>query len=352
MCYEDENKNNGNCISLNELIKDYCGVNSELKYEIHKEMTNNPYLWKTRPITDKLNYYAGCDVLYLPKIYDIICRKCDNKKVKNITMKQIFDECRKYLEYININQRIKNYNKMNLEKNTKLKGLIKNFQKHCVYIQLNIGYTGIVDTFSSVLYLKENYKLGDIADFVVISVENIKNRLLLDICNLSENINNNNKIDSRVNLNIDNILNGSGNENEKIQNLNIYKESFFPKSYKKNMKANGGNKYMNDSNNINNSPNFMNNNNMSSNKYLYAENDNKKANEKKIIEIVNTNSGNIKNIFNGSNYGNGLCYNEGEECYYTTNEESNSDYIYTLKQFNDSPQNNYHNRFFESHKYK
>ena len=350
MCYEDENKTNSNCISLNELIKDYCGVKSELKYEIHKEMTNNPYLWKTRPITDKLNYYAGCDVLYLPKIYDIICRKCDNKKVKNITMKQIFDECRKYLEYININQRIKNYNKMNLEKNTKLKGLIKNFQKHCVYIQLNIGYTGIVDTFSSVLYLKENYKLGDIADFVVINVENNKNRLLLDICNLSENINNNNnnKADLKINFNIDNILND--NENEKIQNLNIYKESFVPKSYK-NMMANGNNKYMNDSNNINNSPNIM-NNNTSSNKYIYAENDNKKVNEKKIFEIVDSNSGNIKNIFNGSNYGNGLCYNEGEECYYTTNEDTNSDYIYTLKQFNDSPQNNYHNRFFESHKYK
>ena len=166
---------------------------------------------------------------------------------------------------------------------------------------------------------------------------------------MSENINNNNKGDLRINYNIDNILNG--NENEKIQNLNIYKESFVPKSYK-NMMANGNNKYTNNSNNINNT-NLMNNNkNISSNKYLYAENDNKKVNENENIGFVNVNSGNIKNIFNGSNYGNGLCYNEGEECYYTTNEDTNSDYIYTLKQFNDSPQNNYHNRFFESHKYK
>ena len=183
MCYKDEFKNNSNCISLNELLKDYLGLKSELKNEIHKEMTNNPYLWKNRPITDKLNYYAGCDVLYLPKIYDIICNKCDHNVIKNITMDKIFEECKKYLEYIKINESVKNFNKTNLAKDRKLKGLIKNFQKHCVYIQLNIGYTGIVDTFSSVLFLKENFKLGDIADFVVIDVN--KNRLLRDICNLS-----------------------------------------------------------------------------------------------------------------------------------------------------------------------
>ena len=37
------------------------------------------------------------------------------------------------------------YNKMNLVEGTKIKGLIKNFQNYCVYIQLNIGYIGIVD---------------------------------------------------------------------------------------------------------------------------------------------------------------------------------------------------------------
>ena len=94
MCYKDESKNN-NCISLKELLKDYFGFKSELKNEIHKEMANNPCLWKIRPITDKLNYYAGCDVLYLPNIYDIICNKCENKMANNITMDKIFEEFKK-----------------------------------------------------------------------------------------------------------------------------------------------------------------------------------------------------------------------------------------------------------------
>ena len=55
------------------LIKEYCGVEYEIKGEMHNLMSINPYLWKERPINEKLNFYAGNDVIYLPKIYNIIC---------------------------------------------------------------------------------------------------------------------------------------------------------------------------------------------------------------------------------------------------------------------------------------
>ena len=167
MCYEDENNCNTvgtkhNSLSLNELLKNNFDVNNNIKDEVHELMSKSPYLWKTRPIPYKLNYYAGCDVFYLPKLYELFVEKCEKKIVKKITIQNIFQECEKYLKYLDINKNIKNYNKMNLTKGTKIKGLIKNFQHHCVYVQLNIGYIGYVDIFSSVQLLKEKYKLGDI----------------------------------------------------------------------------------------------------------------------------------------------------------------------------------------------
>ena len=112
-------------ISLAMLIKEYCGVEYEIKGEMHNLMSINPYLWKERPINEKLNFYAGNDVIYLPKIYNIICSNVDRKIIKNITVQNIFDECKKYLKYVNINLKIKNFNKTNIQRGTEIQGLIK-----------------------------------------------------------------------------------------------------------------------------------------------------------------------------------------------------------------------------------
>ena len=132
MCYNDENNCNSIgtkniAISLKELLKIYCNYNSDLKDEIHQLMSSKPYLWKSRPLTDKLIYYAGCDVKYLPKVYDAICIKCEKRIYKNITVEKILEECKKYLKYLDINKDIKNFSRTNLKKGTKLLGLIKNF---------------------------------------------------------------------------------------------------------------------------------------------------------------------------------------------------------------------------------
>ena len=334
MCYEDENNCNTvgtkhNSLSLNELLKNNLDVNNNIKDEVHELMSKSPYLWKTRPIPYKLNYYAGCDVFYLPKLYELFVEKCEKKIVKKITIQSIFQECEKYLKYLDINKNIKNYNKMNLTKGTKIKGLIKNFQHHCVYVQLNIGYIGYVDIFSSVQLLKEKYKLGDIVDFTIIDIENKRKRMLLDICEKDkENENENeNKInledEKKNNINInDNINESTENNNNNdtislVQGLNINKEGFYPKSYIQNLK-NG----YNYNNYINNYQNNENN--------YYHENEAKKQNNNILLnnEILN------------NNY-NGLFYNDKENYYYydkndenEENEDFNSDsYYYTLKPF-------------------
>ena len=183
MCYNAEN----NCtsigtknisISLKELLKYYFNIKPELKDEIHDLMSQKPYLWKNRPLTDKLIYYAGCDVKYLPKVYDIICKKCEKGIYKNIKIENIFEECNKYLKYLDLNKEVKNFNRTDLTKGKKLSGLIKNFQHKCVFVQLNIGFMGIVTETESVSVLKEKYKLGDITDFIVQEVEEKKKKLI------------------------------------------------------------------------------------------------------------------------------------------------------------------------------
>ena len=97
MCFNAENNCNiigtkNITISLKELLKNYFNLKAELKDEIHDLMSKKPYLWKTRPLNEKLIYYAGCDVKYLPKIYDIICKKCEKKIYSDITIENIFNE--------------------------------------------------------------------------------------------------------------------------------------------------------------------------------------------------------------------------------------------------------------------
>lgn len=381
MCYEDEH----NCssigtknisISLGELLNEYFHIPPDLKEEIHDLMSKNQYLWKTRPISDKLNYYAGCDVLYLPKIYEIICDKIKKKIVKNLTIKQIINECNKYLQYVKINKRIKNYNVMNLSKGTKLQGLIKNIQNHCVFIQLNIGFIGIVDNYSTVMLIKEKFDLGDIINFRILTVENSKKRLFLDI---EDSDNSNNFINEKIITTTTTLINDNdfnkinennkGSEEEKkfINNenlqkkvkedekdkiteegLNINKESFFPKSYLNSL---------NNKNNINNNININSNNRNNSNNNVFPLNevqDNNNSQKENMLRIK----------LDSNNYSKGWFYNDNENVYYYNqnennnnsngeNDNSNSDlFYYTLNPFPDSLQNNCRRKFFDSHKYK
>jgi hypothetical protein len=242
MCFNAEN----NCtsigtknitISLKELLKYYFNIKPELKDEIHDEMSKKPYLWKNRPLTEKLIYYAGCDVKYLPKVYDIICKKCENGTYKNIKIQNIFEECNKYLKYLEINKDVKNYNRA-LTKGKKISGLIKNFQHKCVFVQLNIGYMGIVTDIGSISALKEKFKLGDITDFIIQEVEDKKKKLVLSLIYEKKNTNNNGlrenlkaiikkKEKEEMNKN-----KNSGIGNKLIhESLNLNKKSFYPKNY-------------------------------------------------------------------------------------------------------------------------
>ena len=358
MCYEDEyncisNGTKNNSISLNELLKINFGINVTIKDEIHDLMSKSPYLWKTRPIPYKLNYYAGCDVYYLPKLYDLFCQKIESKIVKNISIQDIFKECEKYMNYLTMNKNIKNYNKMNLTEGTKIKGLIKNFQNHCVYIQLNIGYIGIIDVFPSVQILKEKYKLGDIVDFTIIKIDNKKKRMMLDLVENKDEINDinldiNHKEEIKLTSN-DNTNNYSSNL---IHGLNINKESFFPKSYNRNGQNNNNTttNYINYNDYENNAFNnhYQYNNKNQDNNYYYNNNENYyKENEGK-KDYNNNNYNNNKNylmnndaIFN-NNY-NGLFYDyEGKYYYYNNSDDPNNNdnedenansYYYTLKPF-------------------
>ena len=328
MCYEDENNCNSigtkhNSLSLNELLRNNFEVNYNIKDEIHDLMSKSPYLWKNRPIPYKLNYYAGCDVLYLPKMYDLIVKKYEKKIFRKVTIDKIFQECEKYLQYLKMNKNIKNYNKMNLTKGTKIKGLIKNMQHHCVYVQLNIGYIGIVDIHSSVQLMIEKYQLGDIVDFTIIDIENKKKRMMLDIVDKQKETKENVE-DKKINIinNTENININTNSRNLLVQNLNINKERFFPKSYIQNIK-----------NGINYNYNIYQNKGYDNNvESYYKDNETQKNYMNNVI---------LNNEILNNNY-NGLFYNDKENYYYfdknddnnEDNEDANSDsYYYTLKPF-------------------
>jgi ribosomal protein S1 len=240
---------------------------------------------------------------------------------------------------------------MNLTEGTKIKGLIKNFQNHCVYIQLNIGYIGIIDVFPSVQILKEKYKLGDIVDFTIIKIDNKKKRMMLDLVENKDEINDinldiNHKEEIKLTSN-DTINNYSSNL---IHGLNINKESFFPKSYNRNGQNNNNttNNYINyndyENNAFNN--NYQYNNKNQDNNYYYNNNENYyKENEgKKDYNNYNNNKNYLMNneaIFN-NNY-NGLFYDYERKYYYYNNsddpnnndneDENANSYYYTLKPF-------------------
>ena len=132
------------------------------------------------------------------------------------------------MKYVNINKNIKNYNKMNLPIGTQLEGLIKNYQKFCVFVQLNIGYVGVVYKSSSVKLIKQKYKLGDIINFHIVHVEHSKRKYVLDINeennkNGTDTINYLKKSESNTNI--------FSNKVKLWDKLNISEKSFYPKSY-------------------------------------------------------------------------------------------------------------------------
>ena len=317
MCYYDENNCNNIgtkniSISLKELLKNYFNYTSELKDEIHELMSNKPDLWRNRPLTDKLIYYAGCDVKYLPKVYDIICKKCDKGKYKTVTIEKILNEFKKYLKYLNINKDIKIFNRINLNKGDILLGLIKNFQQRCAFVQLNIGYFGIVTDYNSVSLLKENYKLGDIIQFKIVEVNHDKKKLILDIYNSKDE---KMEIEEETNKNLE--------SNNKVihEGLNINKKSFFPKSYL--------NKYHND-NSLNE------NNKINYNYYEYNNNNINNINQPNNGIYFNNNYQN--NINNG-----GWLYNGDSNAYYyeQPDENNSNNFYYVINRFQENNQSRY-----------
>lgn len=327
MCYNDEHNCNSIgtkniAISLKELLKIYCNYTSELKDEIHQLMSSIPDLWKKRPLSDKLIYYAGCDVKYLPKVYDAICIKCEKRIYKNITIEKILEECKKYLKYLDINKDIKKFSRIYFKKGTKLLGLIKNFQQKCVFVQLNIGYIGIVSGLNSVSKLKTKYKLGDIIEFQILEIENDKKRLILDIYNSKEQ-----------NFEIEEEKNKINESNNKIKHasLNINKKSFYPKSFLN--RNHGLNPYSS-----------MNNNSINTNSKFYYENQfNNNINNQNSLQI-NDYFYNNKNLTSNLNLNDGWLYNEQDNnaFYYEQPDENNSsNFYYVINRFQDGNQGKY-----------
>jgi hypothetical protein len=115
--------------------------------------------------------------------------------------------------------------------------MYRNYQNHCVFIQLNIGYIGIVVNLKTVEILKKKYNLGDIISFKVIELDQNKKRYVLDIYNNNtEYVKENNK-----------------NQELSTTSLNVCEKSFYPRSYLKLVEGNNNN------NNINNNNNNTNN---------------------------------------------------------------------------------------------
>ena len=339
MCYNDENNCNSIgtkniSISLKELLKYYFNYNQDLKDEIHQLMSSKPYLWKTRPLTDKLIHYAGSDVKYLPKVYDAICVKCSKRIYKNVTIEIIFEECKKYLKYLDINKDIKNFGRTNLKKGTKLLGLIKNFQHRCVFIQLNIGYIGIVNGINSISLLKAKYNLGDIIEFQILEVENDKKRLILDIYNNTKDKNYGEEEEKNKNIENDGKI--------KHEKLNINKKSFYPKSYLNRYRNYSQPNLFNTINNANNINNFNNiniNNNRINYNSIYNFNGNDYHNNLNNPNQINDYYYNIPNL----NSNNGWLYNGEENAYYyeQPDENNSSNFYYVINRFQESNQSRY-----------
>ena len=69
--------------------------------------------------------YTALDVLYLPKIFELFKDNCITGIYKTLSLDKVHIECEKYLEYCKINLTIKNFNKISIEKDKVIEGLLK-----------------------------------------------------------------------------------------------------------------------------------------------------------------------------------------------------------------------------------
>jgi hypothetical protein len=135
-----------------------------------------------------------------------------------------------------------------------------------VFIQLNIGYIGIVINSKSVEILKTKYNLGDIISFKVVELDQNKKRYILDINSNNNNAEYNNAIK---------------NENNHLtKSLNVCENSFYPQSYlklvegknKKNENDKNGNNIMSNNKEIS-LYDILTNNNSNNNHYVPKNSD-------------------------------------------------------------------------------
>ena len=117
--------------------------------------------------------------------------------------------------------------------------MYRNYQNHCVFIQLNIGYIGIVVNLKTVEILKKKYNLGDIISFKVIELDQNKKRYVLDI----------------YNNNTEYVKENNNTQELSTTSLNVCEKSFYPRSYLKLVEGNNNNNINNNNSNTNNTNN-------------------------------------------------------------------------------------------------
>ena len=161
--------------------------------------------------------------------------------------------------------------------------MYRNYQNHCVFIQLNIGYIGIVINLKTVEILKKKYNLGDIINFKVIELDQNKKRYVLDIYN-------NNTSSSHIS---EYVKENNNNQELSTTSLNVCEKSFYPRSYLKLVEGNNNN-----NNNINSNSNNTNNAEYTKPTSLY---DLLNSNDNNYVISVNVNSFSSSANYNNTN---------------------------------------------------
>ncbi len=75
-----------------------------------------------RPLNVKMIEYAANDVIYLPKIYEMMVEQIKENKTQTIT--EVVESCEVYLKYPEINLDI-SYNMREVDESSQVQGLIK-----------------------------------------------------------------------------------------------------------------------------------------------------------------------------------------------------------------------------------
>jgi hypothetical protein len=69
--------------------------------------------------------YTALDVIFLPKVYSLMKENLQSGLFKETNFDKVSKECEKSLNYCKINLAIKNFNKINIERDKVVEGLIK-----------------------------------------------------------------------------------------------------------------------------------------------------------------------------------------------------------------------------------